>query len=55
MSIKKQEFYEGVALHLLARNGGITSIRYEAPFFLLNDHLLVHLKYSTTLYRGSTF
>jgi hypothetical protein len=47
MAIKKQEFYEGAALHLLARNGGIASIRYEAPFFLLNDALLVLLKYST--------
>ena len=47
MGIKKQEFYEGAALHLLARAGGITSIRYEAPFFLLNDQLLVLLKYST--------
>jgi hypothetical protein len=47
MSIKKQEFYEGAALHLLARGGGIESIRYEAPFFLLNDRLLVYLKYST--------
>ena len=47
MGIKKQEFYEGAALHLLARAGGITSIRYESPFFLLNDHLLVLLKYST--------
>jgi hypothetical protein len=47
MGIKKQEFYEGAALHLLARAGGIESIRYEAPFFLLNDHLLVLLKYST--------
>jgi hypothetical protein len=47
MAIKKQEFYEGAALYLLARTGAITSIRYEAPFFLLNDHLLVYLKYST--------
>lgn len=47
MGIKKQEFYEGAALHLLARAGGITRIRYEAPFFLLNDQLLVLLKYST--------
>jgi hypothetical protein len=39
MAIKKQEFYEGAALHLLARAGGITGIRYVAPFFLLNDHL----------------
>lgn len=47
MAIKKQEFYEGAALHLLARAGGITSLRYEAPLFLLNNRLLVHLKYST--------
>jgi len=45
--IKKQEFYEGAALHVLARTGGITSIRYDAPFFLLNNQLLVYLKYST--------
>jgi hypothetical protein len=47
MPIKKQKFYEGAALHLLARAGGITSIRYEAPFFLLNDQMLVLLKYCT--------
>jgi len=47
MAIKKQEFYEGAALHLLARNAGIASIRYEAPFFVFNDNLWVYLKYST--------
>lgn len=47
MAIKKQEFYEGAALHLLARSGGIASLRYESPFFLLNDRLWVYLKYST--------
>jgi len=47
MAIKKQEFYEGAALHLLARTGRITGVRYEAPFFLLNEHLLVLFKYST--------
>lgn len=47
MAIKKQEFYEGAALHRLARTGEITSIRFEAPFFLLNKKLLVLLKYST--------
>ena len=46
MGIKKQEFYEGAALHLLARTGAITSIRYNAPFFLLNGNVLVYLKYS---------
>jgi hypothetical protein len=47
MAIKKQEFYEGAALHLLARGGGISNIRYEPPLFLLNDGLLILLKYST--------
>lgn len=47
MAIKKQEFYEGAALHLLARSGRITSIRYDTPFFLLNNRVLVLLKYST--------
>ncbi len=47
MAIRKQEFYEGAALHLLARAGKITSIRYEAPFFVLNNDLIVLLKYST--------
>jgi hypothetical protein len=47
MAIAKQAFYEGAALHLLARTGAVLSIRYEAPFFLLNKHLLVLIKYST--------
>ena len=47
MAIKKQEFYEGAALHRLACTGQITSIRYETPFFVLNNQLLVLLKYST--------
>jgi hypothetical protein len=45
--IKKQEFYEGAALHLVARAGLIVGIRYQAPFFLFNDRLSVLLKYST--------
>lgn len=47
MAIKKQEFYEGAALHLLARNGTIRSIRYDPPLFRVNDEILVLLKYST--------
>jgi hypothetical protein len=47
MAIKKQEFYEGAALHLLARAGNVRSIQYDAPFFLLNGHLLVLLKHCT--------
>lgn len=47
MAIKKQEFYEGAALHLLARSGGIRSIRYDPPLFLLNNQVLVLMKYIT--------
>lgn len=47
MAIKKQEFYEGAALHQLARGGCITSLHYAPPFFYLNDKIVVHLKYST--------
>jgi hypothetical protein len=47
MAIKKQEFYEGAALHLLARTGAITSISYESPFFFINKSVRVLLKYST--------
>ena len=47
MAIKKQEFYEGAALHMLARTGRITNIRYEDPFFVVNNQLVVFLKYST--------
>jgi hypothetical protein len=47
MAIKKQEFYEGAALHLLTRTGAIPGIHYVPPFFVLCDRLLVLLKYCT--------
>jgi hypothetical protein len=47
MAIRKQEFYEGAALHILARAGSITSVQYLPPLFVLNGKLLVLLKYST--------
>ena len=47
MAIKKQEFYEGAALHRLARTGAIPGIRYYAPFFVVSGELFVLLKYST--------
>lgn len=47
MSIRKQEFYEGAALHLLARSTENLRLRYESPHFVLNDKILVYLKYST--------
>jgi hypothetical protein len=47
MPIRKQEFYEGAALHLLSRGGRIQSLVYRPPLFLLNGDLSVLLKYST--------
>jgi hypothetical protein len=47
MAIQKQEFYEGAALHQLARRGKIASLKYEAPFFIINREVFVCLKYST--------
>jgi len=47
MPIRKQEFYEGAALHLLARSGKVTALKYEPPFFTINNELSVCLKYST--------
>jgi hypothetical protein len=47
VAIRKQEFYEGAALHLIARTGGVERIRYDAPFFVFNDRVSVLLKYST--------
>jgi hypothetical protein len=47
MSIKKQEFYEGAALHAVVRGGHINRIHCESPFFILNDQLAILLKYCT--------
>ena len=47
MAIKKQEFYEGAAIHVIARSGAVSSIRYKSPFFYFNGALSVLLKYST--------
>lgn len=47
MTIKKQEFYEGAALHLLARSGMVERIRYRSPFFIVNDRIHVFFKHST--------
>lgn len=47
MAIRKQEFYEGAALHLIARTGLVTALRYDIPFFIFNDRLAVLMKYST--------
>ena len=47
MGIQKHEFYEGAALYQLIRGAGGSSVRYTAPFFVLNDEVQVYLKYST--------
>ena len=47
MAIKKQEFYEGAALHQLARRGKVRSLRYKPPFFHVNEDFIVLLKYCT--------
>ena len=47
MSIKKQEFYEGAAIHLLLRGVGALKLRYNDPYFVVDDGPLVYLKYST--------
>jgi hypothetical protein len=47
MALRKQEFYEGAALHALVRTGLITGIRPVQPFLLLNERVSVLLKYST--------
>jgi hypothetical protein len=47
MALKKQEFYEGAALHLIAKSGNVKSVRYEPPFFVFNEKVSVLLKYST--------
>lgn len=47
MALKKQEFYEGAALHLIAKSGNVESVRYEHPFFVFNKRVAVLLKYST--------
>ena len=49
MGIKKQEFYEGAALHQLARAGKLQSVCYKAPFFFVNSQLCVLMKYSTKI------
>jgi hypothetical protein len=47
MSLGKQDFYEGAALHGLARSGKLNAIRHIPPFFSLNGAFSVLLKYST--------
>lgn len=47
MAIQKNEFYEGAALHQLARGSDTLRIRHDPPFFVVNDTLLIYLKYST--------
>ena len=48
MAIKKNEFYEGAALHMLIRgSNSATNIIYIPPLFVVNEKLQLYLKYST--------
>jgi hypothetical protein len=47
MAIKKKEFYEGAALLILASCGEDVCVRYESPFYVLNNNSYIYLKYST--------
>ena len=47
MPIRKQEFYEGAALHVLAKSGLIRRVAHEPPLFIFNESISVLIKYST--------
>lgn len=47
MAIKKQEFYEGAALYTLLKTARAAHVKYEAPFFIIDDRVVLYLKYST--------
>lgn len=47
MTIQKQEFYEGAAIHQLIRGSGGAKVSHVPPLFLFDNRLQVHLKYST--------
>jgi hypothetical protein len=47
MTIQKQEFYEGAALHQLIRGSTRVRVDRSSPLFMFDERLLVHLKYST--------
>jgi len=48
MTIQKQEFYEGAALHQLIRGTNRPfEIVYSSPFFMIHNGPVIYLKYST--------
>lgn len=47
MGIRKQEFYEGAAIHMLVPSSNDVRLRYEPPFFVVNNRIRLYLKYST--------
>jgi hypothetical protein len=49
VAIQKLEFYEGAAIHRLIRASDGLSIRYDSPFFVVNEEMKVLLKYSTAV------
>jgi hypothetical protein len=47
MVIRKQDFYEGAALYSLIKAAGAAHVRYDAPFFVVDERVALYLKYST--------
>jgi hypothetical protein len=49
MGIQKQEFYEGAVIHQLLRRIKGVSVSYEAPYFVVNGSIRLHIKHSTSV------
>lgn len=49
MSLQKQEFYEGAALHILVRSGSLDGVRYLPPYFLTSSGRRILLKHCTNV------
>jgi hypothetical protein len=47
MAIRKQDFYEGAALYSLIKAAGAAHVRYQPPFFVVDERVILYLKYST--------
>ena len=46
MSIKKEAFYEGAALHQILTSLSRVTVSYQSPFFVLNSAQRIYFKYS---------
>jgi hypothetical protein len=47
MVIRKHHFYEGAALSMLIRAAGTMLVEFQEPFFVVDERLVLYLKYST--------